>query len=297
MAVFISVSNKKNVSKLRYLILWSVATTLVALLFFLPYFDHWRCERIASEIEQQYGLTVRYGGPSGFHVPPLPATSNDPEEGYFIGPSRERFVVAALKGVRKALSKYPKVLIRKYLTAVFVPGKITINCVEGSGTYLHSWIYLAAKKEHKRIDADVYAQTFHHELSSLFLKGANFPKIRWHLANEPGFKYLPSQIDVVHAASPENRRNPEEAPTWYQAGFVHYYGMSSMENDFNMYAELAMTHPEKLKELADKYPRILAKTWVLVDFYSRLAPELKEYLASAGLTKLPGLKQAHQEQQ
>lgn len=296
MAALKSARDKKIRNRIWHFILWPFAIILVSQTFWLPLFDHWRCERIALELEQQYGLVVRYGDPSEFYVPPLLPTVNNPDEGYFIGRADEVFVLAALRGIREALAKYPLELIKKYLTAVFISGKITIYGVEGSGTYIQSWIYLAALEKHKHADSDFYERTFHHELSSLFLKNVNFPSIRWQLANEPGFKYLPSQKDVVRAASHENRRDPKEAASWYRAGFVHYYGMSSMENDFNMYAEMAMTHPEELKKLADQYPRIQAKTSILVDFYSGLAPELAEYMASAGLTKTPESTQAHQEQ-
>lgn len=60
--------------------------------------------------------------------------------------------------------------------------------------------------------------------------------------------------------------------------------MSDMENDFNTYAELAMTQPEKLKQLVAQYPRIKQKTQILVDFYSGLAPELEDYFVGVGLS-------------
>ncbi len=295
MAEFKTARTKKIRYRIWHFILWPFAIILVTQPFWLPFFDQWRCERIASELEQQYSLVVRFGDPSEFYVPPLNAQVNKPSEGIFIGRADKHSAFIALKGIQVALRKYPKDLLREYLTAVFVSGKITIHGVAGGGTYRYKWIYIVALDEFKHNSPALYEQSFHHELSSLFFKGARFPSIRWHLANEPDFNYLPKQKDVVRAASPENRRDPKEAPSWYRAGFVHDYGMASMENDFNMYAELAMTHPEQLKKLADQYPLIQAKTWILVDFYSSLAPELGEYLASAGLTKMPGLTQAHEE--
>jgi hypothetical protein len=86
-------------------------------------------------------------------------------------------------------------------------------------------------------------------------------------------------MDVIRSAALESRQDPTKAPKWHAAGFVSDYGMSSLENDFNTYAELAMTEPEKLKQLADQYPIIRAKTRILVQFYGRLAPELKRRFA------------------
>ena len=297
MAVFKSARAKKINYRIGHFFLWPFVILLVTQPFLQPYVDHWRCGRIASELEQQYGLVVRYGDPSEFYVPPLNAQINKPSEGIYIGRADEHSALNALKGIQAALRKYPMDLLREYLKAVFVSGKITIHGVAGGGTYRYKWIYIAALDEFKQNSPALYEQSFHHELSSLYFNGAKFPSIRWLLANEPGFNYLPNQKDVVRAASPENRRDPNEASSWYRAGFVHDYGMASMENDFNMYAELAMTHPEELQKLADQYPRIQAKTRILVDFYSSLAPELAEYMASAGLTKTPGSTQAHQERQ
>ncbi len=296
MAVFKSARAKKIKYRIGHFFLWPFVILLVTQPFLQPYIDLWRCGRIASELEQQYGLVVRFGDPSQFYVPPKAPLVDVPEKGFFIKPTQTQYALTALKGVKAALSKYPASLIQKYLKAVFIAGVLKSYNIQISGSYFDSWIYLSALEKYEKAGAMLYPIGFHHELSSLFLNGDNFPNIRWHLANKPGFNYLPSQKDVVRSASPENHRDPNEAPSWYRAGFVHYYGMSSLENDFNMYAELAMTHPEELKKLADQYPRIQAKTSILVDFYSSLAPEMAEYMASAGLTKTPESTQAHQEQ-
>jgi hypothetical protein len=297
MAVLKSTQRKKSGYHVRNLLLLLFAVLLLWQSLWMPYFDGWRCSRIASELSQKYDLIIRYNDPSDFFVPPLHAASNNPEKGFFIGHANEQHALTALKGIHAALVKYPKELLNKYLKAVFISGVIKFYGVEVGGTYLHSWIYLSALEEFKPLGADLYEQNFHHELSSLFIKGANFPTIRWQMANESGFKYLPQKIDVIKSASEEKRRDPKEAPSWHKAGFVSDYGMSSMENDYNVYAALAMINPKKLKKLADQYPRIKAKTWILADFYSSLAPELREHMASAGLTKTPGSTQAHQEQQ
>jgi len=294
MDVFRSERHKKVDYRIAHFIFWPLVIVFVAQAFWQPHIDHWRCKRIASELEQQYGLVVRFGDPSEFFVPPLKAQKENPDIGFSIGHADEHSALTALKGIRAALHMYPKELIKKYLSAVFVTGKIIIRGVEGGGTYFNSWIYIAALEEFEQIGTVLYEQNFHHELSSLFLKKNNFPKIRWHLANPPGFKYLPSKIDVIHAASEKLRRDPKEASLWFENGFVSDYGMSSMENDFNVYAALAMTHPDVLRNLMEQYSRIKAKSWILVDFYSSLAPELGAYLASVGLTERPGLSQVHQ---
>ena len=252
--------------------------------YWQPWIDHWRCSRIAAELSDKYDLIVRYGDPSEFYVLPLPPIFNIPEEGLFVEPvANIHYALTALRGARAALDQYPPVLIRRYLKAIFVAGVIKIRWVQGGARYYNSWIYLSALKKYEPLGKSLYSLNFHHELSSLFLQGSAFPIEDWFAANEPDFRYLTRKIDVIRAAAAESRRDPNEAPSWHQAGFVDDYGMASMENDYNTFAELAMTHPEQLKKLALQYPRIKAKTRLLVRFYSSLAPELKQYFDRAGL--------------
>ncbi len=268
----------------------TIAILIVVLVWTQDYWqshiDQWHCGRIAAELNDKYGLVVRYGDPSEFYVPPYEPCVNNPDNGFFIEPVEHiHYALTALKGARAALGQYPQELIRNYLKGVFIAGVIKIYWVQGVGSYHKSWIYLSALKEYEQEGGlELYSLNFHHELSSLFLKGSDFSNGKWCTNNEPNFRYLTRQIDVIRAAAAENQRDPKEASSWYQAGFVDDYGMASMENDFNTYAELAMTHPEQLKQLADQYPRIKAKTWILARFYSSLAPELKQYFEKAGLT-------------
>ena len=108
-----------------------------------------------------------------------------------------------------------------------------------------------------------HEKTLHHELSSTFKAGMTFLASKWRAVNKPDFRYLPTQMELIRPKILQNRQAPIKAPEWYAAGFVSDYGMSSLENDFNTYAELAMTEPEKLKQLADQYHRIRFKTRIL----------------------------------
>jgi hypothetical protein len=248
-----------------------------------PLIYTWQCNRLTSEISEKYDLVLRYGDPSDFFVHPSPPLVNIPEKGFFIERTETKFALTALTGVKMAIVKYPPSLIRKYLKAVFITGILKIYGVQGGGSYFDSWIYLSALEKYESSGPDLYAENFHHELSSLFLRDSLFPKNSWQSVNEVKFSYMARQIDVVKSAAQENRKDKKNSSTWYHAGFVSDYGMSSLENDFNTYAEMAMTRPKKLKQLSIEYPRIKAKTILLIDFYSKLAPELREYFQTVGL--------------
>jgi len=280
--------------------------------FVIPFIDNVRIKKISKELTDRYGLVVCYGDPSEFRVPPFKAITENEE--LHIEKADKHYVLTALKGIKSALFKYPPTLIRKYLSAVFVAGIIKGKEVYAAGTYHNSWIYISTSGKDP-LNPNKYSETFHHELSSLFLKGPlskslpreqstlfayspystpiydpgvepikapKFPLERWSRTNKTNFKY-PEQ-DSEYIRTVKNFRKPEEAPSWYKAGFVDDYGMSSLENDVNTYAEIAMVHPEKLKKLAEQYPRIEAKTKIFVEFYASLAPELRDYFKSVGLS-------------
>jgi hypothetical protein len=255
-----------------------------------PFVTEWRSNRIAKELSNKYGLVIRYSNPKDFFVPPDQPLSNNPAKGFLIEQAEMPYILTALKGIRTALSKYPKSLVQRFLKAVFIAGVIKSYDVEIGGSYYNSWIYLSAKQKYESSGAGLYALNTHHELSSLFLNGADFPASKWKSVNAPSFKYLANPVDVVHAASLNSRQNPENTDFWYKGGFVDDYGMSSLNNDFNMYAELAMSDPQKLKQLARKYPRIKSKTKIFVEFYTSLDPELGDYLKSVGLSMDLALK-------
>ncbi|HET6421147.1 MAG TPA: hypothetical protein VFG19_13365 [Geobacteraceae bacterium] len=269
------------------------------IMFAKPFADYLRIETISKELSDKYGLVIRFGDPSEFHLPPFTVRTNSEE--FNIEKAEKSCVLTALEGVKSALAKYPPALVKKYLSAVFVSGEIKSYGVKCGGTYLNSWIYVTTSPAYNRLGSKHYEETLHHELSSLFLYGpglkiilhepnatefygSNFPATKWHSANRPGFRYLERQIDVIHAAG--KFRKPKDAPLWYKDGFVSDYGMTSIENDLNTYAEVAMEHPAKLKELAEKYPRIAAKTRLFMEFYTSLAPEMADYFKSVGLDKI-----------
>jgi len=242
-----------------------------------------RIEGIMNELTSKYHLVIRYGDPSEFWIAPQPPVDKVLNDIRFKRVDM-RYVLPVLEELREALRIYPPELIKKYLSAVFIAGEIKDDGWSSGGMYWNSWIYLNAS-----LYADdfrpsrPYAMVFHGELSSFFFSRADFPVAEWASVNDPNFQYFTNDDDIVRAAARKSQRDPKEAPSWYRSGFVDDYGMSSMENDFNMYAELAMGQPAKLIELAKKYPKLAKKTSIFVKFYCGLAPELRDYFKSAGL--------------
>lgn len=278
----VSRTTKLWIRRIRWFSIALIVVSSTLLYVVLPYNQHRRIQTLTNELVANYGLVVRYGDPAQFFIPPLEAIDGDKESHISFEPVDKELVPQVLEGVTEALKRYPPALIKKYLSAIFIVGKIKINEVEGAATFAHSWIYIAAPRW-DGLGSVSYALSVHHEFSTFLFHGAQFPVIPWHLVNPSDFKYLEKYEDIIRAADLKNRKDPKSADQWYEAGFVSDYGMSDMENDFNTYAEIALAEPEKLRALADKYFLIKRKTDLLVKFYSQLAPEMCDYFKSVGL--------------
>jgi len=233
---------------------------------------------LADELSDRYGVMVRYTDPSHFRIAPLEPFGDV----LSIGPLDERNVLTALRGARSALSRYPPELVRGHLGAIFLTGDLETQGIRIGGTYLHDWVYVSGAGLRGFWVEDEVAIALHHEFSSLLFHDGEFPHSGWRSVNDTGFTYLEDPDAVLKAA--DQRRDPAEAEEWHRAGFVSDYGMSSIENDFNTFAELTFGRPAEIAALARRYPKIAAKLSLLIDFYQELAPELGAYFSENGLT-------------
>lgn len=261
---------------LRWLGLALLFVALATVLLREPW-EQRRIDRLAGEIVERYDIALRFGDPADFHLPPYaPAGDLIRAE-----PADLHDVYSALRGVERALSVYPPDLINRHLAAIFIAGDLEIGGVRAAGTYLYAWIYISAASDLADRGPAYIAETVHHELSSLLFLAGDFPTARWTAINPTDFAYLPTPEAVLEAAG--THQDPAMAETWYRDGFVSDYGMSSLENDFNTFAEMALGRPDDLRALAGRYPGIADKLAVLIDFYTSLEPEMGRYFKSVGL--------------
>lgn len=242
-----------------------------------PIGRNWAKE-LASELSDRYGIVVRYTDPSNFRVASL-ETFGDVLS---VAQLDERNVLTALRGVRSALSVYPPELVRQQLGAIFLTGELETQGIKIGGTYLHDWIYVSGAGLRGFWAENLVALSVHHEFSSLLFHNSEFPDFAWRSVNDTSFTYLEDPDAVLQAA--DKRRDAAEADQWHRAGFVSDYGMSSLENDLNTFAELAFGSPAELVELAQRYPKVGAKLSLLVDFYQGLTPQIGDYFSQNGLT-------------
>ncbi len=173
----------------------------------------------------------------------------------------------AVKDLTQAAAKYFDGSLDG-VSSVHVVGKMQFGNLNYGGTYHQDKIYIAADGKNE------VEKTFHHELSSLLLKSHadKFDKASWLAANPPGFRYEGGSAAAV--SSGENGLDFEAER--HQMGFLSDYSTSSLEDDFNMYAENLFAGGDDFWRVADTYPEVKAKTDLIVDFYQTIDPRYTE---------------------
>jgi len=114
-------------------------------------------------------------------------------------------------------------------------------------------------------------QTFHHEFSSALMKNHDFPIERWLDANPPDVKYETDFEKYLRSIAQD--RDLQGSEYFYQRGMISKYSYSTMENDFNLYAQTVFNEPKRMKDLVKKYPLIRKKYEILKEFYLSISPK------------------------
>lgn len=89
--------------------------------------------------------------------------------------------------------------------------------------------------------------------------------------NPHEFSYLESDRQDLRAIV--NGDEMEGNLRLYREGFLFRYGYSTLENVFNLYAEMVFTYPQQLRRLAKKYTGVLQKAELMKNFYLRISKD------------------------
>lgn len=125
-----------------------------------------------------------------------------------------------------------------------------------------------------RTNYDTARLGVHHEFSSLIWQRQPATAIRWRALMPPGWQPAGSSAEALGAY--------ERAPPPPASGILTAYGATSLENDFNTYAEIALAEPDRMKRLAAGNAVVAAKLAVLVDAYVATAPGFRQMFAALG---------------
>ncbi|MBA8903621.1 hypothetical protein [Phyllobacterium sp. P30BS-XVII] len=232
-------------------------------------------EGLARKLGEQQGLTIGFGDPKTFFMPPYVAADAQ-IEGVAFEPVDRAMVTASLKGIAKAFDAYPEKCLGRIIKAIFIAGKIVINGAEVGGTYGQDWIFVASPRnlpdESRQLTAEL---DVHHETSS-FVWLRNSPLQAAFKAQEPADWRF--ETDAADQVSRGQGANPP-----IETGFLSAYGATTAENDFNTYAEVIFSDPARMKDMASKVPLVAKKLNLVLRAYMEIDPRLHETFSRMGL--------------
>lgn len=171
----------------------------------------------------------------------------------------------------KVLALYPPDVIKTNLKSIKLSKEVSFYGVRYGGSSIGHIVYLTDAGRDEGFTDFYLSQTFHHEFSSVLMKNHDFPTQKWFDANPPDVKY---QTDFEkYLKSIAEDRDLKGNDYYYQRGMMSKYSYSTLENDFNLYAQTVFNEPMRMKTLINKYPRIKTKYEILKGFYLSVSPE------------------------
>lgn len=166
-----------------------------------------------------------------------------------------------------AFSKYPPSILEKYLQKVYVTKTLQFYDLSYGGTNSAHNVYLC----NRGFTNEWLEMAFHAEFSSLLLRRNPhfFNKQEWMLIADSGVVYGSSGVEALQRGETSIRFNEE----LNQKGILYPYALSSMENDFNAYAENIFLNRMEFWEIAHQYPKVMRKVQIVISFYNKLSPD------------------------
>jgi len=224
-------------------------------------------EEAVGDIERQYGITIHYE--DGANA--IPDEWRKPPENGTAESITKRNMCRVMPILLRDLRKYPRRVIQDELTDIYLLNSLHFYGIRYGGTALGRAVFMAVGSRHDGFN-DVYlSELFHHEMSSVLFMAYPFPNEAWAAVNSKNFAYAKSRDEVLRSI--ENIDGDDSSGRYYHKGFLSDYGYSTLENDFNLYAEMAFTDPEALKALADTYPKMHQKSVLLKGFYKSISKD------------------------
>ena len=228
----------------------------------------------ARRIGEASGITVAYGDPSTFYVPPyLPEDAKVPQ--VEMRAAEPPAVWFALDGVEPSLAQYPAGFVSGLIKAIFICREMWIEGERAGGTYGRAWLLLSAPLDIGRAGITLTSRRLvHHELSSfVYYRGDNART--WQ-------ETIPSDWAFQDFAAAQLQRNSSGPPP-VETGFLNAYAATSAENDFNIYAEKMMTEMDKVMQLAGRVPVIARKAALLRQIYAAIDPRMDDVFSALGM--------------
>jgi hypothetical protein len=160
-------------------------------------------------------------------------------------------IEAIRKAIDRELGKYDNVKLETILRVVYVATAYTFKGLSYSGTNSVSEqsVYIIDRSLLSNDEMDPYRGMLHHEISSLLFHAHPeiFDHERWLSLAPMGFQYCFDDSTYMNILA--GKTDLLGCESTYEHGFVCEYGMNSMEDDVNTFAQFLMARPQRTQSL------------------------------------------------
>ncbi|WP_426369921.1 hypothetical protein [Pseudocolwellia sp. HL-MZ7] len=230
-----------------------------------------------ERLAKTHNIVIGTGDPATFFVPPYTQLNAKMSDGEIFS-AEQSSLDESLRGVEDALIAYPDDFVSSQIDAIFIAGNMFFDGMQAGGTYQYSWIIVASTIDssgESNYNSALYG--VHHELSS-FIYHKSFVITRfWG-------DLMPKNWEAKVTDKEALADNYE--PIDYENGFLNNYATTSVENDFNTYAEFVFARTDELIELAKQYPLVAKKLRLFINAYSRQSPDMKNLFSGSALEQV-----------
>lgn len=182
-----------------------------------------------------------------------------------------------------ALAKYPAKVLKENLGKLYILKSMNFYGVDFGGTndVEDRRVYITNNGIDMGYTNLFIEKAFHHEFSSiLFIK---FEESEWRQINPADFVYFDEQTGGSGAIK-EGKASQEFDTKMHEVGFLYEYAQSTLENDFNSFAENIFINDGNFFKLVEEYEKLSLKLDLIVDFYSSINPRFTlEYFKEISL--------------
>lgn len=179
------------------------------------------------------------------------------------------YIAISREVIITAFSKYPPTVLQKYLGKVYVAKKLHFYNLPYGGTNSVFNVYLC----NRGFTDEWLEMAFHAEFSSVLLRRNQqlFDETQWLKFTDTSVVYGNSGVEALQRGETSILFN--EALN--EKGILYPYALSSIENDFNSYAENILLNRQEFWEIAHKHPKVMSKLQIVISFYQKISPEFE----------------------
>lgn len=172
-----------------------------------------------------------------------------------------------------ALDKYPTQFLKYNLKNVYILKSLSYSGVNAGGTNSFDCVYIANDGVNMGYTDIIIEKEFHHEFSSIILRNYwyIFKESAWRQVNPAGFSYFDEAGGGVGAIK-EGKTSSDFNVQAHESGFLYEYAESSLENDFNSFAENIFMGDDSFFNTVGNYEKLQMKLDLIVEFYNTIDP-------------------------